>query len=67
MINQNPLALLYFGKKRDTGGEGIILGENPAGHCFLLRDLIPVNLFKYITIAKLKICITGNIFGNICF
>ena len=55
MINQKTLVLLYFGKKRDTGGEGIILGENPAGHCFLLRDLIPVNLFKYIMIAKLKI------------
>ena len=30
----------------DTGGEGIILGKNLAGHCFLLRDLIPINFFK---------------------
>ena len=46
MINRNRLILLSFGKREDTGGEGIILGENPAGHCFVLRDLIPINFFK---------------------
>ena len=35
MINQNQLSLLYFGKRWDTGGEGIIIGDNLAGHCFL--------------------------------
>ena len=33
MINQNHLILLSFGKREDTGWEGIILGDNPAGHC----------------------------------
>ena len=27
------------GMQRDT--EGIILGDNPAGHCFVLWDLVP--------------------------
>ena len=34
MINQNHLSLLSFGKRWHTGGEGIIIGDNPAGHCF---------------------------------
>ena len=34
MINQNQLSLLSFGKRWDTGGEGIIIGDNPAGQCF---------------------------------
>ena len=46
MINQNHLNLMYFGKKEDTGVEGIIPGDNPAGHCLALRGLIPVNFFK---------------------
>ena len=46
MINQNHLILLSFGKREDTGGKGIIPGENPDGHCFVLRDLIPINFFK---------------------
>ena len=25
---------------------GIILGDNPAGHCFVSRDLVPMNFFK---------------------
>ena len=48
MINQNQLRLLHFGKRRDTGGEGITIGDNPAGHCFLLRCLIPVNFYQII-------------------
>ena len=44
--NQNHLSLLSFGNSWDTGGKGIIIGDNPAGHCFLLKDLIPMNFFK---------------------
>ena len=43
MIDQN---LLSFGERGSTGGEGIILGDNPARHCLLLKDLIPLNFFK---------------------
>ena len=25
---------------------GIILGDNPAGHCFVLRNLVPMSSFK---------------------
>ena len=46
MIIQNRLILLSFGKREDTWGEGIILGENLAGHCFVLRDLISINFFN---------------------
>ena len=46
MINQNQLSLLPFGKRWDTGGEGIIIGDNPAEHYFLLRYVIPMNFFK---------------------
>ena len=34
MVNENQLGLLYFGKRWDTGREGIIIGDNLAGHCF---------------------------------
>ena len=34
----------FFGKKGDTWG--IILGENPTGHCFALRDLGPTSFFE---------------------
>ena len=34
MIIQNQLSLLFFGKRWDTGGEVIIIGDSPAGHCF---------------------------------
>ena len=33
-----------FGKMGNT--EGIIQGNNSAGHCFVLRDLIPRNSLK---------------------
>ena len=26
--------------------DGIIRGDNSAGHCFVIRDLIPMNFFK---------------------
>ena len=40
---------------------GIILGDNPAGQCFALGDLIPIKLM----VVKLKICTVCKIFGNI--
>ena len=51
MIYQDHLILLSFAQRGgggggDTGGEGIILGDSPAGHCFLLRNLIAMNFFK---------------------
>ena len=46
MINQNHLGLLSFGKKWDTGGEGIAIGDNSAGRWFPLRDLILMNFFN---------------------
>ena len=46
MINQNHLILLSFGKRGDTEGEDIILGDSPVGHWFLLLDLISMNFFK---------------------
>ena len=66
MINQNQLSLLSLCKNQDTGEEGIIIGDNPAGNCFLLRYLSPMNFFKQFMIVKLKMRITGRIFGNIC-
>ena len=46
MINQNHLILLSFGKRGHLGEESIILEDNPTGHCFVLRDLIPMKFFK---------------------
>ena len=46
MIIQNHLSLLSFGERWDTGGEGIIIRDNPAGYYFLLKDLIPMKFFK---------------------
>ena len=44
MINLNRLILLSFGKRGihpgRYRGKAIILGDNPAGHYFTLRDLI---------------------------
>ena len=44
MSNQNQFILLSFDNTggntlADLGGVGITLGENPAGHCFVLRNL----------------------------
>ena len=66
MINRNHLILLSFGKREDTRGEGITLGENLAGHCFVLIDLIPINIFKQVRIVKLKMHPTGKIFDKVC-
>ena len=45
---------------------GIILGDNPAGHCFALRDLFPISFFKLVMIVLLKIYAAVKIFGKIC-
>ena len=45
---------------------GIIQGDNPAGHCFVLRDLFPMSFFKLVKIVLLKIEAAGKIFGKIC-
>ena len=44
----------------------IILGDNPARHCFVLRDLSPMSIFKLVMIVLLKIYVAGKIFGKIC-
>ena len=36
-------------------------GDNLAESCFVLRDLIPINIFKKVMIIKLKMCTTGKI------
>ena len=36
-------------------------GDNPAGHCFALRDLIPINILKHVMIVKLKMCTTEKV------
>ena len=46
MINRNYLILLSLVREEIQAEEGIIVGDNPAGHCFVLRDLIPMNFSK---------------------
>ena len=65
MINQNPLILLSL-VRENKGRKSIILGQNPAGHRFVLRNLIPINFFKQVMIVKLKMRTRGKIFGKIC-
>ena len=36
-------------------------GDNLAGRCVVLEDLIPINFFKLVMIAELKKCTTGKI------
>ena len=43
----------------------LIPRDNSAGHCFVFRDLRPINLFKKAVIMKLKICTTGEILDKI--
>ena len=58
---------MSFGKRWDTGRKGISIGNNSAGHCSrLIRYLIPMNFLKQFMIGKLKMGITGRIFGKIC-
>ena len=44
---------------------GIILGDNPAGHCFLLRDIFAMSSFKLVMVVLLKIYAAGKIFCKI--
>ena len=53
-----------FGIIGDTGD--IIPRDNSARHSFVLRDLIPQNVFKYLVIVQLKMCTTGKFFSKIC-
>ena len=43
-VSKEGSFLAIFGKKENTGG--IILGDNPAGHSFVLKDLVPTNFSK---------------------
>ena len=36
----------YVSHKCFGGQLGIILGDNPAGHCFVLTNLVPMSFFK---------------------
>ena len=58
------------GEQGGVGGQNSgILSEHTfwmSPYCFVLRDLIPVNSFKYVMIVKLKMHTTGNILGKIC-
>ena len=44
----------------------INLADNPAGHCFILRDLFPISFFKLVMIMSLKIYAADKVFGKIC-
>ena len=44
----------------------IVLVDNLAGHCFPLRDLIPMKFLKWAMIVQLKMCTVGKIFGKSC-
>ena len=53
-----------FGKMGNPGG--IIQRDNSDEHCFVLRDLIPMNFFRLVMIMKLEMCTTGKVFAIIC-
>ena len=44
----------------------IILEDNPAGHCFVLKDLFPISFFKLVFIMLLKVFAADKIFSKIC-
>ena len=44
---------------------GIILGDNPSRHCFILTDLFPISFFRLVMIMLLKICAADKIFSKI--
>ena len=52
---------LYINLLTFTGG-----GDNLAGNCFVLRDLILIDFFKQVMIVKPKMCTTAQDFGKIC-
>lgn len=43
----------------------MIRGDNPAAHCFALRDLISTTFCKQLVIFSLKMHSSGKIFGKI--
>ena len=40
-----------FRGEDEGGGWGIIPGDNPAGKCFVLRNLVPTSFFKQVMIV----------------
>ena len=44
----------------------MILRDNAAGHCFVLRDLFEMSFFKLVMIVLLKIYAAGKNPGKIC-
>ena len=42
------------------------MGGNPAEHCFVLRNTVPMSFFKWLMIVWLKINVAGKMFGKIC-
>ena len=75
--NQITLSLLFFFFLGGGGGGGIYPlyinlltftggGDNLAGNCFVLRDLILIDFFKQVMIVKPKMCTTAQDFGKIC-
>ena len=61
----NLLKRIFLVRKM-TRFRGITLGNNPAGHCFVLRDLFPISFFKLVMIVLLKIYAAGKMLGKIC-
>ena len=53
----------FFDKREVTGGK--ILGSNPAGYHFVLKDLSPVNFFREVMNVELKMSTAGKIVGKI--
>ena len=49
-----------------TGGEGIVLVDNPVGQYFVLRDLFPMNFIKRVMIVVIKLHPEGKMFGKAC-
>ena len=44
---------------------GTILGDDPPEHCFVLRNLVPMNFFKYVMIVLLKRQASCRLFDKI--
>ena len=40
------------------------MGDNPAEHCFVLRDLFSMSFFKLVMIVLLKIYAAGKMFSK---
>lgn len=47
-------------------GKGINLGDNRVGNFLALKNLLPMNFFKYAIIVKLKMYTTDKNLAEIC-